>query len=134
MKVTKPRGEKLLREFWDRVVEATPDDMTPGEGYKIVSDKDIEWLLSHQKALSRAEVLEEVRGKIEAMRFDGNITIPVCRKCDYFGTNENYCPICGDNLVNEQHPSSIDTVKNNILSDTLAVVEEIKNKEDYENN
>ncbi len=36
--------DKLLQEFWDRVIEVSPDDIK-SETIKIVSDKDIEWLI-----------------------------------------------------------------------------------------
>ena len=66
--------------------------------------------LSHQKALSRAEVLEEVRGKVEEMKKSeepnplGNPTFPYARRDHARAYNQS-------------------------LSDTLAVVHEIKNKE-----
>lgn len=36
--------DKLLQEFWDRVIEVSPNDIK-SETIKIVSDKDIEWLI-----------------------------------------------------------------------------------------
>jgi hypothetical protein len=67
-------------------------------------------LLSHQKALSRAEVLEEVRGKIEGKKRE-------MTKKDQVGVGEN---LNNDTLIKLGY--------NKALSDTLAVVDELEGK------
>lgn len=70
--------EKIIKEFWNRVVEATPEDMTPGEGYKIVSDEDLKWLLQSQKERVVA-MCEEMKRSEEPDRL-GNPTFPYARR------------------------------------------------------
>ena len=77
----------LERLLWSYHENGRPDGKTGIIG----NPKTIEEFVSHQKALSRAEVLEEIRGKVEGMMKYGN---------KHYGCGD-CCGACDDDNHNE---------------------------------
>ena len=110
--IATPNQEPVERweEQFDKIAHQFNDTFEIKNGRDQAIIKFFKEAISHQKALSRAEVLEEVRGKIEGMRVITMI------KPSKFGDGK---------------PTQIPTSEwgegfNKALSDTLAVVDELK--------
>ncbi len=87
-------------------------DLSAGEALNILEDIKP----------SRDSLLQELMVEVEGKRVTNNVTIPVCRKCDFFGANEDYCPKCGDNLTPESRTGYVEKIKNSVLDDVLSLI------------
>lgn len=49
--------KQLKSEFWDKVIEVSPDDIN-SDTIKVVSDQNIDWLITKVEAKAKKEAVE----------------------------------------------------------------------------